>query len=126
MNALMTRIRPALFGLAMLLLASCSSTSGLRYTYYEIEKFPIDIHENIRNKNVVIGMTPMQVRYALGAPNEARAVAPKEGTVAEEWTYKMQTQFKKVYVIFENNQVVKIQTDGLRFPTIRLEKVDNP
>jgi len=97
---------------------------GLRYTYMEIETYPTDVQEAIRNREVLIGMTPEQVRYALGAPESARTFAPRQNEIAEEWTYRSVMQMKTVYLVFEQGKVSKISTEQLRLPTIRIEKVD--
>ncbi len=96
----------------------------LRFTYMEIEAYPTNVQEAIRNQEVLIGMTPMQVRYALGPPESARTFSPRQNEIAEEWTYRSVMKMKKVYLVFEEGKVSKISTEQLRLPTIRVEKVE--
>jgi len=90
----------------------------------EIEAYPTNVQEAIRNQEVLIGMTPMQVRYALGPPESARTFSPRQNEIAEEWTYRSVMKMKKVYLVFEEGKVSKISTEQLRLPTIRVEKVE--
>jgi len=109
----------------LLAVSACAPPKpGLRYTYMEIETYPVEIQEAIRKKEVVIGMTPTQVRYALGAPESARTFAPREKEIAEEWTFRSVMQMKTVYIVFEQGKVTKYSTEQLRLPTIRIEKAD--
>jgi len=110
---------------AVLLSIGCTPPKpGLRFTYIEIEKYPAEIQEAIRKKEVIIGMTPIQVRYALGPPESARTFSPRENDIAEEWTYRSVMEMKTVYVVFEEGKVSRVSTEQRRVPTIRLEKVD--
>jgi len=117
----------ALLITAVFMLTACASSAGLRYTYMEIQGYPLEMQENIRKKEAVIGMTPVQVRYALGSPVSARTFSPEEGRIQEEWKYTSKMGLKKVFVVFEKGEVVRIETEELKFPTIRIEdaKKDN-
>jgi len=114
-------MRKILFGLGLLALASCAG-GGLRYTYVEIESYPEQLQESIRRGEVMVGMTPIQVRYALGAPERSRTFSPEAGRIREEWKYLSNLNLKKVFVVFEKGEVVRIETEERKFPTIRIEE----
>ncbi len=105
------------------LLTACLPQAGLRFTYIEIENFPKNIQESIKKKEAVVGMTPVQVRYALGPPIVARTFSSEKEEILEEWTYKSVMTMKKIYVIFKDGRVVKIETEQRRLPSIRIEKI---
>ena len=106
------------------LLTACLPQEGLRFTYVEVEKFPQEIQESIKNREVVLGMSPVQVRYALGPPLAARTFSSEEKReIYEEWTYLSVMKLKKVYVVFQNGQVSKIETEQRKLPSIHIEKV---
>lgn len=106
-----------------LLITACLPQAGLRFTYVEIESFPQNIRESIKKKEAVLGMTPVQVRYSLGPPGLARTFSSGKNEILEEWTYRSVVTMKKVYVIFQDGQVVKIETEQRTFPSIRIEKI---
>ena len=114
----------ALIITAVFLLPACATGGGLRYTYMEIQDYPPEMQEKIRGKEAVIGMTPMQVRYALGAPASARTFSPEQGRLQEEWKYTSSMGIKKIFVVFEKGEVVRIETEELKFPTIRIEDAE--
>lgn len=69
-----------------LLLLSCSSS--VRYSPSEISTYDSPMQEHIKKGEVVLGMTPLQVRYAWGAPNAVRIPgADEEGRFKEVWIY---------------------------------------
>lgn len=105
------------------LFTACMPQAGLRFTYVEIESFPQAIRKSIKKKEAVLGMTPVQVRYALGSPRVARTFSSEKEEILEEWTYRSVVTMKKVYVIFQDGQVVKIETEQRMFPSIRIEKI---
>jgi len=114
-------MRRIVLWVAVLALAGCAG-GGLRYTYFEIEPYPEEVRESIRRGEVMIGMTPAAVRYALGAPERSRTISPGEGRIQEEWMYRSNLGLKKVFVVFENGEVVRIETEERKFPTLRLEE----
>lgn len=117
-------IRLALLVTTIFLLSACQTGGGLRYTYMEIQDFPQEIQEKIRGKEAVIGMTPAQVRYALGSPASARTFSPEQGRIQEEWRYTSSMGIRKIFVVFEKGEVVRIETEELKFPTIRIEDAE--
>ena len=75
-----------LFTLAIWSFSGCSKT--VRYSPEEIKDYPPAIQEQIRQGNVVIGMTTQQVRYAWGPPSTVNVIAPAaDGKPREEWIY---------------------------------------
>ena len=63
-------------------------TTSVRYSPEEIKGYPPAVQEQIQQGNVVIGMTPQQVRYAWGPPTTANVMGPtQEGKLREEWLY---------------------------------------
>jgi len=67
-------------------LLGCATT--VRYSPDEIKGYPPAIQEQIQQGNVVVGMTPQQVRYAWGPPTTVNMLAPtQEGKLREEWLY---------------------------------------
>jgi len=119
-------MKPSIWIISLLLLAvaGCAPKAGLRFTYVEIEGYPLELQEKIRTGEAAIGMTPVQVRYALGAPDNARTFSPEDGRIAEEWSYASGMGLSKKLIVFENGTVVKIETEKRRLPNIRVEKVD--
>ncbi len=107
------------------LLTACLPQAGLRFTYVEIESFPQAIQDSIKKKEAVIGMTPVQVRYALGAPLVARTFSSDKEDILEEWAYHSVMRMRKVYVIFQNGRVIKIETEQRTLPSIHIEKIDD-
>jgi hypothetical protein len=90
-----------------LLLAACS-TSGVRYSPREIKSFPPEIQEHIKNAEVTLGMSPLAVRYAWGAPAEVNILEPdSQGRFREEWVYR-KLRFMKTRLIFTDGKLTGI------------------
>jgi hypothetical protein len=60
---------------------------SIRYSADEIKDFPAEIQEHVKKGEVMLGMTPQQVRYAWGAPDSIRNLEPLDGKTREEWIY---------------------------------------
>lgn len=78
------------FLVGLLVLGFCISgcASAVRYSPDEIKDYPPDVQQNIRQGDVVMGMTTQQVRYALGSPTTVNVLSPSlEGKPREEWIY---------------------------------------
>lgn len=60
---------------------------SIRYSADEIKDFPPEIQEHVKKGEVMLGMTPQQVRYAWGAPDSIRNLEPLDGKTREEWIY---------------------------------------
>jgi hypothetical protein len=84
-------MKKALFFVLLLTLVfasfmGCSKT--VRYSPEEIKDYPPAVQEQIRQGNVVIGMTTQQVRYTWGPPSTVNVIAPTpDGKPREEWIY---------------------------------------
>jgi len=60
---------------------------SIRYSADEIKDFPPEIQEHVKKGEVMLGMTPQQVRYTWGAPDSIRNLEPLDGKTREEWIY---------------------------------------
>ncbi|MBI5143258.1 MAG: hypothetical protein HZA20_13880 [Nitrospirae bacterium] len=116
--------KTAVFVIACGLLSGCIAPPGLKYTDIEIKDYPHDVQERIRKSEVVIGMTPVQVRYARGAPSYARTWYASGGKIVEEWSYDSFSLLTKTYVVFENGRVVKIETTEQVIQPLGTRKAD--
>lgn len=71
-----------------LALGALSCSSNVRYSPWEIDHYPPGVQESIRKGEVSMGMSPLEVRYAWGAPNSVRiAEAEPDGRYRETWVY---------------------------------------
>ena len=83
--------------LLFVLFFTLSCTEAIRYTVEEIEGFPPDIQDQIKQGEITTGMTLVQVRYAWGAPDLVTVLSPTEdGLPRIEWTYKKLGLFKTI------------------------------
>lgn len=76
--------------LLMVIMAAAllSCTSYVRYSPYEIESFSPELQKNIRDGEIVMGMSPLHVRYAWGPPNYVMIAEPDmSGGYKETWIY---------------------------------------
>ncbi len=79
-------IRKLLLAAAAVLVISCIG-DGVRYSPYELQVFPHDVQEQIKNGEVALGMSQQAVRFSWGAP---KAVVIKDkitDAYTEEWIY---------------------------------------
>jgi len=85
-------------------LSGCAT--GVRYTIEEIKDYPEPIQTSIKKGEVVMGMTPAQVRYTWGTPNKV-GTSYEGGKHRELWIY---TSFlglsKSTYLFFEEGKLV--------------------
>jgi hypothetical protein len=65
----------------------CAMEKSVRYTHEEIKDLPPNVQDRIMKGEVMLGMTPREVRYAWGPPESVRFLTPYEGKTREEWTY---------------------------------------
>ncbi|MEO5357349.1 MAG: outer membrane protein assembly factor BamE [Nitrospirae bacterium YQR-1] len=87
-----------------------SCTQSVRYTEKEIADFPPEIKELIRNGKVGFGMTPEQVRYAMGSPSDIRVLEvslEKNGGDKVQWTYKRYGVYT-TRLIFKKDKLIEI------------------
>jgi outer membrane biogenesis lipoprotein LolB len=102
--------------LASLLLVACSQ--AVRYSPAEISGFPPKMQEHIRAKEIVLGMTQVEVRYSWGAPAEVNVLKPDtEGRLREEWTYK--NVFFRTRVLFTEGKLTEITSND---PKVKAKK----
>ncbi len=83
----------------------CAKT--LRYSADEIRDFPPPIQEKIKNKEISVGMTRLQVRYSWGGPDQVIPLAPTEdGKERVQWLYK--SMFFKSRLVFTGDKLTEI------------------
>jgi hypothetical protein len=86
------------------LCAACGCAKSVRYSQDEIKDFPPQIQEYIKNRQVAVGMTKQQVRYAWGGPHSVNVLAPSEdGKERVEWIYEKMAFFKSRLIFFNDN-----------------------
>lgn len=91
------------------LLAFSACTSAVRYSPEEIKDYPPAVQEQIRQGNVVLGMTAQQVRYAWGSPSSVNVLPPtEEGKAKEEWLYSRMGVFMERRLLFVDGKLVDI------------------
>jgi len=97
-----------IFFIVLLLFVLSGCASGVKYTVEEIKDYPEPIQTSIKKGEVVMGMTPAQVRYAWGLPDKTSA-SYEGGKHREIWIY---TSFlglsKSSYLFFEDAMLVFI------------------
>ena len=103
----MIRLLAIALSLTALLLVGCSS-SQIRFTQDEIKGYPVDIQEHIIKGEVVPGMTPQQVRYAWGAPDEVKLSNSTDGKPQEVWTYSSTVGVFKTRLTFIEGKLTSI------------------
>jgi hypothetical protein len=82
-------------------------TKSVRYTEEEIQNYPPEIQENIRQGEVKLGMTTQQVRYAWGAPNSIKFLEPTpKGKTREEWVYTKLGIFGTKLLVFVDGKLI--------------------
>ena len=92
-----------LFVLAVFL-GGCASYA--RYSNDEIKDYPIEVQEAIAKGKPLPGMTPQQVRYALGSPNQVNTLEPENGKQKEEWVYSSGLGIFKTRLTFIDGKLV--------------------
>ncbi len=87
-------------------LGGCASTA--RYSTDEIKDYPPQIQEKIAKGEVMPGMTPRQVRYAWGSPNEVKTLEKEDGKQREEWVYSSDLGVFKTRLTFIDGKLIYI------------------
>ncbi len=102
-------IRTFLLTLAIsaLFVLGCGS-SQIRFTQDEIKDYPVDMQEHIIKGEVVPGMTPTQVRYAWGSPDEVKLSNTPEGKPQEQWVYSSHVGIFKTRLTFIEGKLTSI------------------
>jgi len=93
-------------GIMMFWLSGCSQS--VRYTQEEIKDYPPEIQENIIKGDVMLGMTPKQVRYAWGAPDSVKQLEPLYEKSREEWGYNRLGVFQQRRLLFIDGKLTYI------------------
>ena len=98
-----------IFIIMFILLSQAGCTKSIRYSEEEIKGFPPSIQEHIKNGEVVLGMSPQHVRYAWGAPDSLKILAPFEGKTREEWMYSTLGVVETKLLIFFDGKLIYIK-----------------
>ncbi len=99
-----------LFIVSVLILAAC--TPSVRYTYKEIQEYPLDVQERIMKGEVSLGMNQQQVRYTWGPPKSIKLLEPVDGKQREEWVYSTLGVYDMRLLIFMDNKLIYISGEG--------------
>ncbi len=103
----MIRLLLVVLSLASLLVLGCGS-SPIRFTQDEIKDYPVDIQEHIIKGEVTPGMTPTQVRYAWGSPDEVKLSNTPDGKPQEQWVYSSHVGIFKTRLTFIEGKLTSI------------------
>ena len=95
-----------IFALILLFLLGVGCTKSIRYSEEEIKSFPPEAQENIRKGQVVLGMSPQEVRYAWGSPDSIRILEPFEGRQLEEWIYSTLPVYGTKLLLFYDGKLM--------------------
>lgn len=99
-------MRKGIILLILLFFALSGCATGVRYTIEEIKDYPEPIQTAIKKGEVVLGMTPAQVRYAWGTPDKV-GTSYEEGKHKELWIYSSFLGLAKAtYLFFEDGKLV--------------------
>ncbi len=79
-------IRKLLLAAAAVLVMSCAGDS-VRYSPYELQVFPPEVQEQIKNGEVALGMSQQAVRFSWGAPKVVIIKDDIQDAYTEEWVY---------------------------------------
>lgn len=96
-----------LYPLVVFILIAAGCAAPARYSVGEISGYPPAVREHIKNKEVSLGMTMTQVRYAWGGPDSIRIMEPEDGQKRVQWTYK-KLFFAKTRLIFTDDKLTDI------------------
>jgi hypothetical protein len=92
--------------ISLMLAAGCAKS--VRYSQDEIKDYPPAIQDHIKNNEVTIGMTKIQVRYSWGGPHAVKILSPGEGGKERvEWVYEKH-KFFKTRLIFTDGRLAEI------------------
>ncbi|MEJ2682816.1 MAG: hypothetical protein P8Z71_00280 [Candidatus Sulfobium sp.] len=101
----MKKMRLSILLVSIVLAAGCAAPA--RYSAEEIQNYSPGVQEHIKNKEVSLGMTMTQVRYAWGGPDSIRVMEPEDGKQRIQWTYKKWI-FSKTRLIFMDDKLTEI------------------
>ncbi len=102
--------------LSVILILSVSlmgCAKSLKYSQEEIKDFPPPIQDHIKNHEITLGMTKLQVRYSWGGSDTINILPPAEGGKERvEWIYKKLEVFK-TRLIFTDDKLTEIISNEL-------------
>ncbi|MGD0282239.1 MAG: hypothetical protein ABSB95_07750 [Dissulfurispiraceae bacterium] len=101
-------IRTVWFFLFVMVVFMCGCASTARYSNDEIKDYPPEVQEKITKGEIMPGMTPQQVRYSWGSPNQVNALEPEKGKQKEEWVYSSGMGVFKTRLIFIDGKLTYI------------------
>jgi len=111
----------------LMLLASCAQ-QWANYSPTELEHFDPKFREHIKKSEIAIGMDPIAVRYAWGAPHEIKLLpTDEEGNLREEWVYRKMGLYA-TKIVFKNGKLTDIVSGvvKLKLKTKKEETGDVP
>jgi len=89
------------------LISQAGCAKSLKYSQEEIKDFPPSVQEHVKNHEVAVGMTKLQVRYSWGGPDTVNVLTPAEGGKERvEWVYKK--VFFKTRLVFSDDKLTEI------------------
>jgi len=98
-----------LFVLVLSFLSGAGCTKAVRYSEDEIKGFSPEVQENIRKGQIVLGMSPQEVRYAWGSPDSVKILEPFEGKQLEEWIYSTLPVYGTRLLLFYDGKLMYIR-----------------
>jgi len=101
-------IRVIWFFLFIMAVFMSGCASSARYSNDEIKDYPVEVQEKITKGEIMPGMTPRQVRYAWGSPNQVRTLEPENGKQKEEWVYSSGLGAFKTRLTFIDGKLIYI------------------
>ena len=105
-------INKLLLTAAAVLVISCS-TSGVRYSAYELQEFSPDVQGQIKSGEVSLGMSQQAVRFSWGAPKAVSVKGEIDGAYTEEWLYtRMRVMVTKL--VFSDGKLTGIVSGAKR------------
>ncbi len=91
---------------SLISLSACAKS--IRYSHDEIKDFTPTMQNHIKNSEIAVGMTKLQVRYSWGGPDDVIVLAPGEqGKERVQWIYK-KLHFFKTSLIFTDDKLTEI------------------
>ncbi len=117
-------IHKLLLAAAAVLVISCVNT-GVRYSPYELQEFPQEIQEQIKNSQVALGMSQQAVRFSWGAPKIVAIKGEVDGEYREEWVYTRMRVFATKLMFSDGKLTGIISGAKRRKPLTSLGKKDS-
>ncbi|MEW6109795.1 MAG: hypothetical protein AB1632_11615 [Nitrospirota bacterium] len=100
-------MKKALLLFSVILIAQAGCAKSLRYSHDEIREFPPSIQDHIKNSEIAVGMTMLQVRYSWKGPDTINVLSPSpDGKERVEWVYRK--LFFKTRLVFTGDKLTEI------------------